>query len=228
MRLYHLILPVTLPAAAACQTSGPAMSSHIVDRAYMIPLNKVWESGLACLLEAGFRVQDHKRDALGGEIVARRNQEDRVRVLMRNIDEKHTRVIVQVERGDTALAGILHERLAQHLGLGEGMGEWFGGISIEAEYEANRDGCVAAARNALRSMDLVLTGGEIKADEARIEARTDLSIPIGIKIVMSKEGGKALVTFLVGTEKGEVNAALARKLKDEFERSLKELPKAGS
>lgn len=226
MRLYQWILPVTLPAAAACQAAGPAASVHTVDRAYMIPMEKVWERSLACLAEAEFRVQDHKRGALGGEIVARRANLDSVRLVIRNVDDKHTRVIVQVERGDTALAGILHERLAQHLGLGEAMGEWFGGVSLEAEYGATRDACVAAARNALRSMDLVLTGGDMKADEARIEARTDLSNPIGIKIVMLEET-RASVTFLVGTEKSDGNAELARKLKEEFERSLKDRPKAG-
>jgi len=224
MRVFKLVLPLALPAATACQApgQGPAATTT-VERAYMIPMDRVWERGLGCLKEAEFRIEGEKRDGLIGEISARRSGGDRVRIVMKNIDEKHTLVMVRVDQGDSGLAGLLHERLAMRLGLGEAMGEWFGGISIEAEYDGTLDNCVAASRQAVRSLNLVLTGGDLQGDEARIEARTDLSNPLGIKIVAPKSGGKTLVTFLAGTEKDEENKDLARKLKDEFERALKEL-----
>lgn len=222
MRVFKLVLPIALPAATACQAPGQGPAAT-VERAYMIPMDRVWDRGLACLKEAEFRVEGERRDGLIGEITARRSGGDRVRIVMKNIDEKHTLVLVRVDQGDSGLAGLLHERLAQNLGLGEAMGEWFGGISIEAEYEGTLDKCVAASRRAMRFLDLVLTGGDLRGDEARIEARTDLSNPLGIKIVAPKSGGKTLVTFLAGTEKNDENRALTRKLKDEFERALKEL-----
>lgn len=123
----------------------------------------------------------------------------------------------------------LHKRLGPPPGPGLPRDEDVGGVSLAGDYEANRDECISAARSALRSLDLVLTGGQMREEAVRIEARTDAFEPIAIRIALSKDHPKASVTFLAGTDddKDSIPRALARRLKEEFERSLRNRRRAG-
>jgi len=93
---------------------------------------------------------------------------------------------------------------------------------MKAEYEAGLDECTAAARQALRDLDLVITGGELHSSEVRIDARSDLSDVVRITIQSPPEGGLAHVTFHAGRGWTHEGKEMIGNLKDAFERRLKD------
>src|SRR5258705_273668 len=72
--------------------------------------------------------------------------------------------------------------------------------SMKVEYDADMEECTAASRQALRDLDLVITGGELHPSKTRIDARSDLSELVRIRIASPAEGGKTSVSFQAGRD----------------------------
>ena len=91
---------------------------------------------------------------------------------------------------------------------------------MKVEYDADLERCTAATRHALRDLDLVITGGELRDSEARIDARSDLAEVVRITILALEEGGRTQVTFHAGRAWTQEGKEQIRKLREAFERRL--------
>ncbi len=111
-------------------------------------------------------------------------------------------------------------------GLEEPAEDWCLGVtSMKADYPDNFDDCVGAARQALTSLGLVVTGGELHPLEACIDARAELADLVHLSIKAT--GGWTRVTFM-GRDWTDDGKDLIRKLKDEFETCLNKLSRERS
>jgi len=100
--------------------------------------------------------------------------------------------------------------------------DWcFGVSSTKERYGFGLESCVAAARAALRKLNLVITGGDLRDTEARIDARSDLSELVRIT-VQGSESGSSCVSFSAGRELTQDGKHLVTSLREAFEWCLNE------
>jgi hypothetical protein len=214
---------IALATLTACgnfdrRTSVTTTGENGVQRGYMVPANRVWDACIDVAGEAGLIIETQWHDSLGGQLVARRANKQGVQIRTSNTDDRYTFVSVSVDGGDANVAYNLHERIATRLGLSAARGGMLGGNSAEGGYAVDLKRSIDAAKRSLRAAGLTITGEEERASTARIDARTDKSVPVSISI--SSGAAASDLCFIVGTTKNDENAALAARLKTEFERAL--------
>jgi hypothetical protein len=134
---------------------------------------------------------------------------------VRSLDEKHSDVSVRVDPGNRNMAEMIHERIADKVGLKEAKSAFFGGNSCEGTYPNSLDSCVKAAEDAARRLKLTVTNREIEDGAAIVDARESNSNPVQFKSKKVNDGTK--VTFIAGREKTEATRDLANRMKAEFE-----------
>ena len=93
-------LAALLFLAAGCQSNDLGSGANTLDRAFSKPASDVWEASVksAESMELCRSSDDH--DAFGGELIANRANGQEVRVWVRSMDEKRSRVSIRVEPGD--------------------------------------------------------------------------------------------------------------------------------
>ena len=117
---------------------------------------------------------------------------------------------------------LIRQRASAKSRLQDPAEDWcFGVSSMKAPYGAGLESCVAAARAALRKLDLVITGGDLRDTEARIDARSDLYELVRIS-VQAPEAGQSWVSFSAGREWTQEGKHLITSLREAFEWCLKE------
>ena len=101
--------------------------------------------------------------------------------------------------------------------------DWCLGVSsMKAWYDAPLDRCVAAAREALKRHDLIITGGDLRAYEARIDARSDSDLAELVRMtIISAEKGGSWVSFSAGREWTQDGTQVIESLREAFECCLK-------
>jgi hypothetical protein len=115
---------------------------------------------------------------------------------------------------------LVRQRAASKWRLQDPAEDWcFGVSSMKAFYDAGLEACIAASRHALRKLDLVITGGDLRASEARIDARSDLSELVRITVMTGEPGG-CWVSFSAGREWNQDGNKLIADLREAFEWSL--------
>jgi len=200
----------------SCQGSDLGTGANTLDRDYARPAADAWKAAVRCTESAGFNVCSDRHDQFGGELVANRANGDEVRIDVRSLGEQSSRVSVRVEPGDRVLAKMLHERMADKLGLGAARGGLFGGSSVSGTYMTDLESCLGPARRTFLTLQVTPTGEDIHASGWRLDGRLKDSTPI--RIAAEKAGDlKTHVTFIAGAEKNEDLKAFARKMRDEFE-----------
>ncbi len=217
MRRLMMTAPALL-ALAACHHHDLGTGMNTVDREYARPVGKTWSASVDSAKDAGLDVLSAKGDALGGTVVALRSNGDEVRIVVTPVSDTHSRVSVRVGPGDLPLARLLHEQIAHAVGLGEAKGGLFGGHQLEARYEADLNACSLAARRTMQALRLEIVREETHAPWSSVSARTDDSTPVRIKCEV--DGPKTKVSFAAGESKTDDTKALARRLKEEFEKTL--------
>src|SRR5688572_29921492 len=121
---------------------------------------------------------------------------------------------------------MVRQSASAKLRLEEPADDWRLGVSsMKARYDAGLDSCVAASRGALRRMDLVVTGGDLRSTEARIDARSDLSELARITVLASENGG-SWVSFSAGRDWAQDGHRLISSLREAFEWCLNDLGRA--
>jgi hypothetical protein len=109
---------------AACRGGSerrePEKAADTVERTYGRPAEETWAAILSALRELRLTVESDHHDALGGDLVGRRGNKDRDRILVRarSVDPRSTLVSVSLEPGDRNLAEIIHRRIGERLGMG--------------------------------------------------------------------------------------------------------------
>lgn len=217
--LMTAILVVSVVPLGACRGNDLGTGANTVDREYSKPASEASKAALQSAESADFKVLSDRRDQMGGELVVSRADGRNVRILVKSLDEKSSRVSVRVEPGDRDLANMLHERIAGNLGMGAATsGWWFGGNSIDAVYDADLAWCMASARRTMKALTQTSKDEKIHATWCQVDGRLKESTPVRIK--MEKiEDRKTRVYFIVGSSKSDDHRAFAVKLKDEFESS---------
>jgi hypothetical protein len=194
---------------------------NTVDRQYAKTPREAWDAAVAAVKAMELQVESDRHDALGGELVARRADGHRVNVIVKAMDRNSSQVSVRVEPGNRNMAEMIHEWMADKLGLGEAKGALLGGNSVEGTYTQSVATCAAAAEQACRKLSYIVTHREVRDASARIDARQPDSTPV--RFQAEKSGDRTKVTFIAGRSGGEAAKAAAQKMKDEFERQLPQL-----
>jgi len=211
--------------------------ANAVDRKYPRSQQDVWAAVTDAMESLDLRVESDKHDALGGTLIARRANNDRVVVMTRCLDEHSTHVAVSIGSGERNLAEIVHSNIGRTLGIASAKSGFFGGNQTERTYDAGVAKCVIAAERVAEEMNLDVTHRDIRDQYAEVVCRKSGSGPILIRMEPADrpaadrngaepkrdgEGaGKTRVTFVTGTSRSEENEALLQRVRSEFERLLR-------
>jgi hypothetical protein len=224
MRLSIACMAALTLALAACGSedkSSVARQSDLgtgmntVDRQYGRSASDTWDAALSAAKSFTLNIESERHDTMGGELKARRANGEKVVVRVQSLDEKNSDVSVRVEPGNRNMAEMLHEKIADKLGLKEAKAAFFGGNSCEGTYPQNLDSCVKAAEDAAKRLNLTVTNREILNGTAVVDARESNSNPVQFKMKRVDEGTK--ITFIAGRKKTDPNRELAERMKAEFE-----------
>ncbi len=218
-RTWLAVIAPAILAVAGCRHTDLGFRTNTVAREYGKPVAETWTAAAGAVEKLELKTEKDPHDALGGEILARRADGARVTVNVRSVDAKVTRVMVYVEPGNVDLANIVHERVADGLGLGSAGGGLFGGSSLMGNYAGDPARGAAAARAGFREIGVAVTQEDEKPTRAQIDGRFKDSNPARVLIERGK-AGEMNVTFAVGTSRSDDNASLVRKLREAFERNL--------
>ncbi|HXG60778.1 MAG TPA: DUF3568 family protein [Planctomycetota bacterium] len=220
----------------AAPRNGEAPANAAVRR-YPRSTEDVWSAVAAAMQSLDLRIESDRHDALGGELVARRANDERVSVRARSLDEASTQVTVSVGAGDRNLAEIVQNHIGRHLG-GAGVARtgFFGGSTLERSYDANVAKAVIAAERAAEELGLEITHRDIRDASAEVVARKAGVGPVLVRVETAARNGDARrngdraadaergpvrVTFVAGTRRSEENEALLQDLRTSFERFLR-------
>lgn len=190
-----------------------------VERRYGKPFDKVWDAALAAVKSCDLIVESDRHDDLGGEIGARRADGRRVMVHVAPVDKNTSKVSVRADKSTVEVEGLLHERIAEKLGMGEAKAALFGGNKIEATYGADLPGALAAAERSCASLALTIAGKELHDQWAQLDARGPDSTPVRFRLDRRDER-VTRVTFIAGRGKTEDSGRLLSAMKSEFERHI--------
>jgi hypothetical protein len=212
-RISAILLSAVL---GACQSNDLGSGANTVEREFSMSADDVWKASVKAAESMDLRVSRNAHDKFGGEFVACRANGNEVRVQVRSLDERHSRVSARVEPGDRTLATMLQERIAEKLGLAEAKPALLGGNSLEATYTTDIGVAMLSARRAFRALQVTLTDEETHAEWARIDGRLKDSTPVRIRIDQVEQC-RMRVTFIGGNARSDENRDFARRMKDEFE-----------
>ena len=100
--------------------------------------------------------------------------------------------------------------------------DWCLGVTtVEARYSEGYDACVAAMVEACRRLNLVVTGGDVRPGNARVDARSGTEPSELVRItVQLMEDGACLVSFSAGREWTQDTQDLIVNLREAFECGL--------
>jgi len=225
----HLALAGMVVMLAACSHEGSSPSSksdwgtglNTVERKYPKPAADVHDAALAALKNYEIEVTKDRHDEMGSEIVARRGSDSKVTVNVSALDAKSSRAKVRVDPGDSRLATLVHEKIAEKLGMGTAKAALLGGNSDTFPYEGDLQDAVTAAERAAKDLDYTVTGKEIKDDWAQVDARAQDSNPVRFKIERQKNGEFPLkVTFTAGHGKTDTSKTMVVQMHDAFDREM--------
>jgi hypothetical protein len=244
MRRWKAASLAAVLSLAACRggmglfgTSGADGKGEVnaVDRKYARSQQDVWSAVNTAMETLELRVESDRHDALGGTLVARRANNDRVVVVTRSLDEQSTHVSVSVGAGDRSLAEIVHSNIARTLGTGVAKSGFFGGNWTERLYDAGVAKCVIAAERVAEELNLDVTHRDIHDQFAEVVCRKAGTGPVLIRMESgdraagdrngdrpaAEAAGRTRVTFVAGTARNEENEATLQRVRSEFERFLR-------
>jgi hypothetical protein len=200
---------------AACRERDLGTGVNTLDREYAKPATETWKAAVKSVEAAGLKIEEDSADRLGGELVARRAQGDEVRITVKSLDERRSLVTVRVEPGDRDLAKLIHERIAENVGLGRAEPGLFGGDSLKGEYPADLAACFVTAQRVFDALGVEKVGEEKHANWMQIDGRLKGATPVRIR--MEREDALTRVEFIAGTSKSDDHRAFVRRMKEEFE-----------
>jgi hypothetical protein len=218
-----------LALLAACSHEGKSPSSksdwgtglNTVERKYNKPASNTFDAAVSALKAYDLTVDRDRHDEMGGDLSGHRGDGKKVMVKVEALDKNNSRASVRVEPGDARLAQMIHEKMADKLGIGTAKSSLFGGNSKDFPYDADFKDGVAAAERAVEALGYTVIGKEVKDDWAQVDARADDSTPVRFKIERTSNHEFPLkVTFTAGHGKTEESQPLITKMHDEYDRQI--------
>jgi hypothetical protein len=226
----------------ACKSSESKQEANAITKRYGRPAPDVMSALTMALTSLDLRIEEDRHDALGGTMVASRANKDKVNVNVKSIDETSTQVTVGVGEGDRNLADIIHSQIAKNLGTGTARSSFFGGSRWEQVYESSLARCIVAAERACDTLGFTVTHRDIHESVADLMARRGSSTillhfeavpsaapapgqpapPVGGGGVPTDKRGQVKVSFIVGTSRTEENEETLQRLRNEFDRLVRQ------
>jgi hypothetical protein len=219
--LFSLAACKTDDRSSATRQSDLGTGLNTVDRNYAKGPEDVWEAASATAKSMGLTIDRDRHDALGGEIAARRGDGQKVNILVKGMDAKNSSVSVRVEPGNVNMAEMVHEKIAEKLGMGQAKGALLGGNMIEGTYGASLASCLSASEQASRKLNYTVIQKEIHDTWAQLDARMPDSNPVRFRFDRSDDKTKA--TFIAGRGKTDDSKTVLQRMKEEFENQLQQL-----
>ena len=225
----HLALGGVVMLLAACSHEGSSPSAksdwgtglNTVERKYNKPASDTFDAAMSSLKTLELTVERDRHDEMGGEVVALRGDKSKVTVLVTAVNEKNSKASVRVDPGDSTLATLIHEKIADKLGMAAAKAALFGGNTENFPYDADLVSGIDAADRTVKALSWTLTGKVVHDNEARIDARAEDSTPIRISLERTNDRAFPLkATFIAGHGNTEGGKTLIGRMHDEFDRQL--------
>lgn len=216
-----------LLAACSHEGSSPSAKSDLgtglntIERSYSKPASDTYDAALSSLKSLELTVDRDRHDEMGGELIALRGDGRKVTVNVTAVDKKSSKASVRVDPGDSTLATLIHEKIADKLGMAAAKAALFGGNTEDYPYDADLVSGIDAADRTVKAMSWTLTGKVVKEGEARIDARAEDSTPIRIRLERTNDRAFPLkATFIAGNGNTEGGKLLIGRMHEEFDRQL--------
>jgi len=207
---------------AACSPSKKSdwgTGLNTVDRKYNKPASETFDAAVAALKSYDIQVNRDRHDAMGGELIGQRANGDKVTVTVSSTDATHSQATVRVDPGDVGLSTMIHEKMAEKLGMGTAKSNLTGGNTFEGYYDLNVKDAVTAAEKTAAKLGWTVVHKDMKGDTAIVDARTDDSTPVRFRAEPTDDNrGRTRVTFIAGAGKTDQSKTLLSKMHDEFDR----------
>jgi len=225
----HLALGGIVMLLAACSHEGSSPSAksdwgtglNTIERKYNKPASDTYDAAMSSLKSLELTVDKDRHDEMGGEIVARRGDKSKVTVNVTAVDKNKSRASVRVDPGDSTLATLIHEKIADKLGMAAAKSAFFGGNTEDFPYDADLASGTDAADRTIRALGWNPTGKVVKTGEVRIDARAEDSTPVQIKLESVNDRAFPLkATFIAGHGNTEGGKTLIGRMHEEFDRQL--------
>ena len=224
----HLALAGMVALLAACSHEGSSPSSksdwgtglNTVERKYNKTATEVHDAAVAALKDFDLTVNKDRHDEMGAEVVARRGEDSKVIVTIAAMDTKSTRASVRVDPGDSRLATMVHEKMAEKLGMGTAKGALLGGNTDERTYDADLKTCLDAAERTAKALDYTVGNKEQHDKWAQLDARTADSTPVKFRMDRADDGLRTKVKFTAGSGKTDDSKTILGRMREEFDRQV--------
>src|SRR5262245_34756054 len=200
---------LALPAACGHPAAGGAEAPAVDDQSgndvqqYQMPAAQVWAATEAAMAEDDAVVEHRRAFPDGGEIVARRLLDRRVRATVTAAESDAARVAISISPPDSALAGMIQRRIAERLSLEKAKSDLFGESSVETVYSRSLAASIAAAEETCLALDLEIVGRTTGNGHARVDARDRQARPFRFsfgRIREQDEETAVVFTAVVGEE----------------------------
>jgi len=218
---------LTLLAACSHEESAPSRRSdggtgaNTVERTYgKTPLD-TYAAALAAVWSFGLSVDREWHDAMGGEVIGHRADGQSVTVKVDAIDSRNSRATVRVEPGDSHMAQMIHEKIADKLGMGTAREPLLNTSSESAVYDTDLQGALDAAERTARALGWTVTGKDMEDTWAQLDARAADANPARFKITRADDDScKIRVTFLAGNGKADTSQTIIARMREDLDRQL--------
>jgi hypothetical protein len=225
----HLILAGMVALMAACAHEGNSPSSmsdwgtglNSIERSYNKPAPDTFSAAVSALKSFSLTIDKDVHDEFGGELEAHRADGSKVSVNVVVIDKAHSEAVVRVGPGNSAVATMIHEVIADKLGMGKANAAFLGGNTEEFPYASDVKAGAEAAERTFKALGWSLLTKDLKEASAQIDARAEDSHPASIKLVHSKDPVFTLkVKFTAGNGNTDMSKTMIGRMHDEFDRQI--------
>ena len=225
----HLALAGIVLLLAACSHEGSSPSSksdwgtglNTIERKYNKPASDTYDAAMAAVKSFDLSVDRDRHDEMGGELLARRADREKITIHVTSVDKSNSLAVVRVDPGNSKLATMIHEKIADKLGMATAKAAFFGGNAQDFPYEGDLKAGVEAAERSVQALGWTVTGKEVKDNWAQIDARAKDSNPARFKIENVTDKSFTLkVTFVAGHGNTDVSKSMIVLMHDEFDRQV--------
>jgi len=225
----HFVLAGMVTLMAACSHEGSSPSSkgdwgtglNSIERHYNKPAPDTYGAAVSALKSFKLSIEKDLHDEMGGVLLGRRADGQQITVNVSVLDKNNSVAVVRVEPGNSTLATMIHEKIADKLGMGTANAAFLGGNTEEFPYSTDLQAGADAAERTVKALGWSVTAKELKDSWMQIDARAEDSHPARIKLDRVNDPAFPLkVKFTAGNGNTDVSKAMIGRMHEEFDRQI--------
>jgi len=194
---------------------------NTVEHKYARSASDTHDAAVASFRTFDLTIDRDRHDALGSEVLGHRAGGRQVTIKIDAIDAGSSSVSIRVEPGDTNMAQMLHEKVADKLGMGTATESFFSGNSESALYDSDLASCLNAAERTARALTWTVIRKELRDNAANLDARSSDSNPAKFKVArIDDQNNRTRVTFIAGNGRTATSKTMVSRMHEEFDRQL--------